>query len=185
MDESYLIEVKRNQVKMVEDRGYDVSTDKYQEIIAKYKAGVGLREIFTVNYRHKTNPKRFLHVGYVGNIPTDKKRKRLETIPQKLIEPYISYLYENAGIYESILIVPVKLDNIASDFLAKALGQTTIKHQIFLEEELSYNVIQHIDVSKHTLLTRDQVIKLLSDTKTNITQLPLIKVNDPVIKYYG
>ena len=57
--------------------------------------------------------------------------------------------------------------------------------QIFDVEELVHNKTEHSLVPKHELLTIEEANNLLKQYKVKLTQLPHIKVNDPIIKYYG
>jgi len=185
MNNDTLISVKRTQIQMVSDRGYDVSNDRYEEFIANFKEKKNLREIFNFNYPSKIDPKKVLHVHYIDKIyKRDKKGVRKEKINTPDIKDYISYL-NTYILYESILIIPVSIGSKALKTLDKFLIESKIKHQIFLEEELTYNPTHHIDVPEHILLSKNETDILLRNAKINISMFPLIKINDPIVKYYG
>jgi DNA-directed RNA polymerase subunit H (RpoH/RPB5) len=186
MSNSYLLRVKYEQVKMVERRGFDVSTDDYQNRLLTER-GKPIRANLSFYYRHKLDNNYILNVTYIDKIEKDNKKMkgaRKQTITKPYIQEYVKYL-NTWKIDESILIIPLNINKQGTRFLDEFLAGSKIKHQIFLEEELSFDPLEHIDVSEHILLTKEEALNLMAMTKTNITMLPLIKANDPIIKYYG
>lgn len=187
MNNAALLNVKQVQIEMVSDRGYDISNDQYMNIEINNKTPTQLRELFNFNYRLKSDPKKVLYVHYIYKVTKENKKqkgKMKDTITKPYIEPYVNYL-NTYDIYETILIVPVNLGKKAADYLTQFLISSKIKHQIFLEEELSYNPTKHIDVPKHILMNKQEADTLLQNLKINLSMMPIIKLNDPIIKYYG
>lgn len=81
-----------------------------------------------------------------------------------------------------IIILPVPVvPKGASDM--KAFTTATI--QSFLEQELGFNIIKHIYVPRHELLSPVQANEVLRRNKATLIQLPQISINDPVVKFNG
>lgn len=57
--------------------------------------------------------------------------------------------------------------------------------EVFLEEELLFNITQHEWTPPHTLLSPQEKKQLMQRYKANEEQLPMIAANDPVVRFYG
>lgn len=56
---------------------------------------------------------------------------------------------------------------------------------IMFHDFLFFPVGRHCMVPKHTALTEDEKTKFLKERKIELFQLPELKIDDPVSKYYG
>lgn len=57
--------------------------------------------------------------------------------------------------------------------------------QLFFESELTYNPTQHIDNQRHVLIPKEEVKPLLEKLKVDKSKLPIARLNDETVKYYG
>ena len=57
--------------------------------------------------------------------------------------------------------------------------------EIFLEKELMINLIDHIAVPKHILLSEEEKLKVLESYNAKRREIPEVYVTDPVSRYYN
>lgn len=57
--------------------------------------------------------------------------------------------------------------------------------ETMLERSLQFNVTKHVRVPPHIPMSKEEVKQLLEGYECNLEQLPKIKKNDPVARYYG
>ena len=50
---------------------------------------------------------------------------------------------------------------------------------------MAFNILNHSAVPKHEILSDDEIEEIFADVDYDISQLPKIKVNDPVSKAIG
>jgi DNA-directed RNA polymerase I, II, and III subunit RPABC1 len=83
-------------------------------------------------------------------------------------------------IHSYILIIPDKLSFDANLEIQKYKNVEIFTYDFFL-----FSLPRHAYVPKHILLTENEKNEFLQKRNLCIEQLPLIRKNDPVIKYYG
>jgi len=59
------------------------------------------------------------------------------------------------------------------------------KTRFFLDDELRYNPVQHVTNQQHILLSNDEVSELEKELKLDKSKFPGIKLDNPIIEYYG
>ena len=57
--------------------------------------------------------------------------------------------------------------------------------QFFLEDKLKYNPVRHVTNQEHILLSPEEVADLEKELKLDKSRFPDIKVDNPVVEYYG
>jgi len=59
------------------------------------------------------------------------------------------------------------------------------KSKFFLEDELKYNPVKNVTNQQHILLSPQEVTDLEKELKIDKSKLPDIKIDNPVVEYYG
>ena len=183
-----LLRIKRVQIEMIRDRGYLIPPEEeklyvdtavsstlstYVDTYMKAALSQGydsIRKFLNRIYVHNKTKRTIL--VYYAHSPTKDK------LEGEVVKGFIAEAQKHA---HSILITPQVLQSKAEDNLS-ALDRNN--YQIFLEKELTFNVTRHIIVPKHTLLNPLQNATFLKKIKATLSQLPVIKKTDPVVKYY-
>lgn len=179
-----LFNVKKNQLKMVERRGYNIDKEKNllliteQQFAATYipfaeSQGKSLREVLTYVYENDDGKRLLVYYADAGE----------DTVKLGISEigPAIAQM-GTYGVTESIIISSKALSPSASKHIQGLLSYTI---QIFSEIEMAYDPTEHFLVPRHILLTREQAQKFLSENNIDIDELPNILADDVISKYYG
>lgn len=77
---------------------------------------------------------------------------------------------------------------IVKDISKKALENAVtnfLNTEIFLEKELMINIVDHIFVPKHRILTKEETDKFYEEYSLKRSQIPKILKSDPVARYYN
>lgn len=177
-----LFEIKKNQLKMVHRRGYDISREEnvlktdVDNFLAAYipfaeQQGKTFRNILTQIYK-KADGQALL--VYYADTPPDKTSLGVDGI-KDVVEMM-------RGIGNAIIITAKSL---SPDAVKNIRGLVAYNIQVFMEDELSFDPTEHVLVPEHIPLTREEQQAFLSRNDLSIDQLPSIKVTDPIIRYYG
>jgi DNA-directed RNA polymerase subunit H (RpoH/RPB5) len=186
-----LFDIKKTQLEMVRDRGYEISPD--EELIFNmdiYNFTAYINELATANPRVTTRS--LLSRSYQATLPDGSIRSMLiyyggKTDPrQKLVAAEVVRefigLVQRYRITEAILIVDAALSSTGGVELS---ALTLTKWQVFFDSELTYNPTRHVDTPPHELLSPEQAQAKLRELRVDLSKLLIIKVNDPVVRYYG
>lgn len=112
-----------------------------------------------------------IHVEFSGDLSLGVKG--LKTFAQTLNEK---------NYYTGIFVTPSMPTSSALKIIPSLLP---IVMEIFREEDLLVNISRHELVPKHTLLSAEDKKRLLERYRLKETQLPRIRVDDPMAKYLG
>ncbi|KAG2374422.1 hypothetical protein C9374_010706 [Naegleria lovaniensis] len=197
--ESYrLWRIRRTVLQMLEDRGYMVMPDEKNADISEFESkfcnapvNVGQsgqargyssvsREKLTIVTSMTDDPSEMIFVFF----PPEK------AIGMKQIKDIHSKMKEN-NVKRAILVL-----RPADSFQHKDLSSQAKKAieaiqsigyilETFKENELLVNITEHVLVPKHVPLNSSQKDDLLARYKLKETQLPRIKITDPIARYYG
>ncbi|KAG5481049.1 hypothetical protein LSCM1_06725 [Leishmania martiniquensis] len=92
----------------------------------------------------------------------------------------------------SMIIVTNKVDpgvrmdvQELSGRMDEATGAELLSIQVFEEEALAFNVVQHETVPPHVALKPAEAEKFLAEQKLSIAQLPRMQESDPLVQYLG
>ena len=178
-----LFEVKKNQLEMVRDRGYDISEEENilnmtflefnNYVLSKISNIDDISKILNHNYMKNSD------ICYVYYILLNKNNKKKKPIMSDLINQFLQYIQKYQP-NESILILDSPIPNNK-----KNEYQNIINLQVFDKSQLTFNPIKHILVLKHEKIPDDEKEEKLKELKATINKLPSIKINDPIVQYYG
>lgn len=181
---AHLLRIKQNQIRMIKARGYDVSHDEwmfdvnfdeFKEKLIKQYGKYPLRKLLFSEYelKNKKEGDKTLFVYFVGL--QDGKQIKLEAI-----DPFIFKMTEEDK--DGILIIN---STLSPPVLKRLSIITESKYQIFQEYEFEFDLINHIMVPKHELMTPSEVSKFKKNAKIKPKSLPQIPQDDIIVRYYN
>jgi len=94
---------------------------------------------------------------------------------------YILNFMEQKKVDKLIIIIHDKITSVVTN----TINILKDKAQVFNEDELIINITEHAFVPKHIKLNNDEKEELLSYYNASEKQIPVIYLNDPVVKYYN
>lgn len=185
---SRLLKVKRTQLEMIRDRGYEIkdeewmltcSVDEFFNYLSKVDE---VNRYTTLSNTYVNSDKQKLFVYY----PAITASKSVTSCD---ISPVINVLSEMRKIIiigESQCDPGLKkqLEQLQAKRLFSGINDKFLTIQYFTYDELSYNPTKNKLVSKHKLLTKEQAYEDLLKY-TSFDKLPMISVDDKISKYYG
>lgn len=186
-----LFDIKKSQLQMVRDRGYDISPEEapildmnvtefynYLNQLASVNARVSARSLLSRSYQGKfpDGTTKSMLVYFGGKTSAQQKQ-----VSADVVREFIS-LVQRYGINEAILVVDAPLSSTGDNELS---ALTLTKWQVFFDHELTYNATIHVDTPRHELLSPEEARNLLRELKVDMSKLLIIKVSDPVMRYYG
>lgn len=186
-----LFDIKKTQIQMTRDRGYEISPEEeqilhtnlngfigYVQGLAAETARASVRSLLSRSYvsRDGATQKSTMLVYYGGKTSQQQKQ-----VSADVVREFIKFI-QRYGINEAILIVDAPLSSTGNDELS-ALKLS--KWQVFFDSELTYNPTTHVDTPRHELLSPEAAQEKLAELKVDLSKLLIIRVNDPVVRYYG
>jgi DNA-directed RNA polymerase I, II, and III subunit RPABC1 len=187
---SLLLKVKKHQLEMVRDRGYDITLEEpllewgilqFVEYFTE-KAQIertSFRESLCSVYSKPDGTK--IHVRFL-NTPTKTKTKDDEgKIKTEQVKEIIEYI-RRESVRNLVLITEEDITSPAQKKLEE-LRSVNIQH--FLYRQLGYNPTKHYLVPQHILMTDEEAKQFLTSNNLRLEDLPLISHIDPIARYYG
>lgn len=179
-----LFNIKKNQLKLVQRRGYDISKEQNildsdaESFLDAYipfalKNHKTLRGVMSQLYTKDDGTK--LYVYFSDPVKT-KKYLGITNIGI-LVQKMDSYKCRNAIIITSLPVSPS-----AKKKLQELL---TYNVDVFLESEMAYDPTEHYLTPKHRLLTTEQQRNFLAKNKIDLEQIPIMLTSDMISRYYG
>lgn len=177
-----LFKVKQEQLKMVVRRGYPlykqekgllkISPEEFRNAYIPFAENENktLREVLTITYI-KEGEKLLVYYADVTNT-----QMGVETVRE------VATILDKDKINNAVIITPKPVHSTARKQLESLVSKNI---QVFLEDELAFDRIAHKFVPEHIPLTEDEQTKFLLDGGINIDQLPIIRTNDIMCRYYG
>lgn len=195
--------VKRNQIDMIADRGYDVSSELQKFLTfpdaASFVAGYTnharqnpkryphVRHSLSMIYFHRENPQRAIYVYYAGPEPGSGQVK-ITVVRNCVYEiESIANLYstkKGIEITDALFISPIPISQKNENQLRQSLTAKR-RIQVFYDIELMYNPTKHVLTPEHRLLTVEETEEIIRQAKSPLSAFQEIRENDPIIRYYG
>lgn len=182
---SRLFKIKKTQLEMVKDRGFDISNEQalFTYRISDFKKhyteqaeaqGITVRKALSILYR---NPDGTHVYVYYPDTVQGAKFLGLDQITEltKTLEEY-------KGITNVIIISELPMSSHVRDKIA---GLPMYHIQFFVYEDMTYNPTKHYLVPRHTLLSEVEARDFLRRNKLKFSQLPWLSIEDPITRYYG
>ena len=184
-----LFAIKCTQLEMVQDRGFNIGAEEYllgRDItcldFVRYYQGIqraDFRSALCAVYAHRETPDRRLYVHY-NQLPDRPQHK-----PKQYSKAELSGVIEDVELHAAtdiILILNTKMSSAAAAALSLLTGKLV---HVFHDDQLRYNVMRHILVPHHVLVTEDEKASILRNNRATAAQFPCICVDDPVAAYMG
>jgi DNA-directed RNA polymerase subunit H (RpoH/RPB5) len=186
-----LFDIKKTQLEMVRDRGYEISPEEEQILTMDIN-----NFIIYVNGLATDNPKAsvrsLLSRSYLARLPNGSTRSMLvyyggktnlqqKQVSADVVREFIG-LVQRYAINEAVLIVDAPLSSTGDNELSKL---TLTKWQVFFDSDLTHNPTKHVDTPRHELLSPEEAQAKLRELRVCLSGLLLLKVDDPVVRYYG
>ncbi|KAG8920671.1 DNA-directed RNA polymerases II 24 kDa polypeptide (RNA polymerase II subunit 5) [Tulasnella sp. 419] len=172
-----LWKINRTIHELVQDRGFQVSSDELTMDLATFKqqyARSGNVDRTSLNFftNAEADPTDQIFVFF-----SDEKNVGVKTMRK-----FIGILDEKK-IQRGIIIYSQSMTPAAKKVI-NAMSQNYVLEE-FAESDLLVNITHHKLVPKHEVLSKEEKAVLLERYRLRETQLPRIMLNDPVARYYG
>jgi len=179
-----LFNIKKNQLKMVERRGYNIERERsllsltLKDFMDAYipfakKKKKTLREVLTQVYENDDGDRL---VVYFADIPDKSSKMGVDAMTDVIHE------LDNKKTKSGIVITPKNLSPSAKKQIERLVNYTI---QIFLESEMGYDPIEHYLTPEHIALSKEEQRDFLTKNDISIDQLPIMLDTDMISRYYG
>ena len=185
-----LFDIKKTQLEMVRDRGYDISSEEailtmtlgdftYYTSTLAAQLNTAIRSALSRLYlsQNEYNGRRRVMLVYYGS----KTKKEQKEVPVHVARNFIAEI-NKYNVFEAVLIVNSDLSHDGAKLLSTI---KTSNIQVFLDVDITYNPTSHIDTPRHELLSPEEAMNKLREMKVDMSKLLLMKTTDPVCRYYG
>lgn len=187
-----ILTIKRNQVKMIRDRGYRLNESEAAIIPM-------VTEEFIKYMRESVSTK-----GTYQRVLSQTYEKLLPNVDGVRDKTLVYYAFRNAEKGEQqisvdsvrefavitkndnyatvVLIVNGVMSSAARQLLNNQLADVNV--QIFNEKEFMYNPTEHELTPKQVIMSKEEAAVVLRSLSVTADQLPIMSLDDPIAKYY-
>ncbi len=166
-EQDRLFKVRKTALEMIHDRGINIPLE-LNITFEQFKVQYDENNIDIYVNDVEKNKKVYIHFYYGKSF----SKNNLKDLMTKIIEKYQD---------DNIMVILI-LKEKENAMVTKELQKPNYKNvEIFLQENLVFNITHHVLVPKHSVLTVDEENEL----RFNKNDLPRILKTDPVAKYYG
>lgn len=188
-----LLDVKRTQIQMVRDRGYNIESERpvLEYDITQFSEHVqAIQQQLTSPDSPRPTIRSAISRTYVSN---DKTQQLLvyygastegKELPVLIVRDFLHIMRVN-GIQNGILIGEKPLSFSGRKEINEYMAESTAQIQIFKESDLTFNATEHQDVPVHELVPTAEEAQLLRSMKTDKRHMLVMKVSDPIVQYYN
>lgn len=178
-----LFYVRRTAAQMLKDRGYVVQQSNLEMGIEDFKKEFGERpdrsDLMMVGSM-VDDPMQQISVHFLD---PDTKSEKIGVEKIKAVVDQVKEFTPNSK--NAILILPCGLTPFAKQGISEANSGHQYRLELFMENELIFNISHHNSVPTHQLLSELEKRQLLERYKVKSSQLPRIQAKDPVARYMG
>jgi DNA-directed RNA polymerase subunit H (RpoH/RPB5) len=183
-----LFTIKKNQLKMVSRRGYniekelgileDYNLDDFLEVFLPLskKTNNLSRSILSYFSPYYENEKGDRLVAFYTDAKKDKKELGVDAV-NDAIEEMMKYKAKNA-----IIITPKPISSAARK---RIIELPSYNISVFLDNEMTFDPTEHYLTPKHEALSVEEQRDFLERNNISIDQLPIILTSDKIVRYYG
>ena len=184
-----LFEVKKNQLNMIERRGYNIDREKgiLQFSIEQFEntyvpfarsQNKSFRSVLTNVYQNDSGERVLV---YYADVPSTATQLGVNDVGHG-----IKTMEEN-NLNDAVIITSKQLTPSASKHINSLVAYNI---QIFLEEEMAYDPTSHYLVPKHIPLSVEEQRQFMENKQKNevgftIDLMPIIPSDDIIARYYG
>jgi len=184
---SVLFKVKKTQIEMLLDRNFKVDNDELEilhmtpnNFLNTYTNisnanNTTIRNSLSRIYKNNTK-KNNVYVFYPETVKDGKK------ICMAQMVEFFKYINTHDSIRHIIIISELPVNNKVQEQL-DLLSSYNI--EFFLYSSLVKNPSKHFFVPKHEILSHSEAVNYLKINNLNLSQLPRIAKNDPIVLYLG
>ena len=177
-----LFEIKKNQLKMVRRRGYNIDREEsllsitLDQFLNAYvpfakSQNKSMRNVLTNIYENDEGKKLYVYFADISNT------KQLGVEFLDVISEMDRYKAKNA-----IIITPIPLSTL---FKKKIQELLTYNIYTFMESEMGYDPTEHYLTPEHKALSPEEQRNFLSRNNISIDQMPIMLTTDMISRYYG
>ncbi len=193
---NYLLRVKRNQIRMMRERGYpelkqdsiykNMTSTKFKTYTQSLKVSIaenmsGLYTLKIDKMYHGFGSD--LYVKYI-EWPVDKKTGRIKKDSSSTIKKIIQEVDSKYGSdVRHIMLITLKGLSPNGKILFEGIKEYWF--EILTHIELSKVPIDHIFSSEYKALTESEFEKIRVENNMSIDKLPKLDSEDPIARYYG
>lgn len=172
--------IRKTILQLCHDRGYMVTSDELEQSLDQFKQTYGDRP----SQGEPSRSKLIVLVSHC-NDPTDQLYVFFPDDPKVGVKTIVAYIkkMEEEEITRAIIVVSTGMSPSAKKAIADMQPKYTFEP--FLDSELMVNITNHFLVPKHQLLNMDEKHELMARYKLKENQLPRIRIDDPIARYFG
>ena len=178
-----LFEIKKNQLKMVRRRGYNIDKEESLLSITLHQflnayvpfaksQNKSMRNVLTNVYENDEGKRLYVYFADISNT----KQLGVEFVLD-VISEMDRYKAKNA-----IIITPIPLSASSKKKIQELL---TYNIYTFMESEMGYDPTEHYLTPEHKALTPEEQRDFLSRNNISIDQMPIMLTTDMISRYYG